>query len=518
MLTEHLLNFWDKYQNLLSILFGGAGVAIISGLIKLIFFSNKVNNTNSNSGPGNQFNNLRDYNHTETHNHGLSESAVQKIVETIINNPTPETRPFPSDEAINLLTNAINRIQDSIEEKRVPAETLDFLQSGNITETTKILESKSSFFNESDISLSKHYCSIGALEFYNSTSKSIQAFTEAYSLDKYNSEAIIMLGHLYKRAGQLEKSESYFLEVLKISLPESKERSTALGNIGLLLCARGKINEAITNFEEALKIDTVLDRTEARVKGFNNLANIYRNQGKIDKSTSLITSALNVSRNAKYKEGIADSLSNLASLERTTGSLDKSITTYHEAIEIHKETKNKLSLATTLNDLGLAYYEAKLYQKSRDTLNNALDIATSLDDKLIISRICGDLALVEMSSGNEITAMRLLNDSLKIDIETNNIEGQARRYGNLAELHRKKGDYQTAKHLCNKAITLNTNLSRKTGLGFNYLCMAEINFGSKETDDAKRYAKKAKECFLNINDYNSANKANLLLEKYKTSQ
>jgi protein O-mannosyl-transferase len=188
-------------------------------------------------------------------------------------------------------------------------------------------------------------------------------------------------------------------------------------NLGSILLQRGRVDEAIVHYHDALQIKP--DYAEARL----NLGNALLQKGRVDDAISEYQSALQI--NPDY----AEARSNLGSAFLQKGSVDKAIAQYQKALQIVPDNptiQNNLAwlLATSaeaslrngskavelarqantltggenptiLHTLAAAYAEVGRYGDARENVQKAIELARAAGRQDLAEQFNGELKLYE---------------------------------------------------------------------------------------------------------------------------
>jgi Flp pilus assembly protein TadD len=150
------------------------------------------------------------------------------------------------------------------------------------------------------------------------------------------------LGNILSDQGKLDEAISHFSEALRLD-PESDKVHY---NLGSALRKKGKIGEAITHYQEALRINP--HHLEAR----NNLGNALVDKGEFEEAVDHFSAALRLDPNSKEVHY------NLGNLYKTRRKFDEAIEQYEKALVIQPEYFD------AMNNLALVYVKKGEYDKA----------------------------------------------------------------------------------------------------------------------------------------------------------
>ena len=151
-----------------------------------------------------------------------------------------------------------------------------------------------------------------------------------------NPRAHYNLGHTLEKTGRIEEAIGQYEQALRIE----PDRADTHNSFGVTLVQVGRIQEGIEHYEQALRIKP--DYAEAH----NNLGNVLFQTGKLDDAMVHYQQALRI------KPDYAEAHNNLGNVLFQTGKLDGAMVHYQQALRI------KPDFAEAHYDLGMAFEQA----------------------------------------------------------------------------------------------------------------------------------------------------------------
>lgn len=173
----------------------------------------------------------------------------------------------------------------------------------------------------------------------------------------------------------LIEAQDYFKQ---LEMTDGPEYLLLLANLGKTRDAKGDLEGAVSDLEEALKLSSDLygesDSETVAIK--NDLALIYQKQGNSEKVDALTASVDSNTLDDEAKLDYAISISNQGALQQSEGNLEKARELYLEAIEIFSnQGKETNSYLTTLMNLGYLYQSQGKPNDARQQYETAQSVA-----------------------------------------------------------------------------------------------------------------------------------------------
>lgn len=192
---------------------------------------------------------------------------------------------------------------------------------------------------------------IGAMENFDKALELCPYYAGAH----YNSgQSYLFYGLAYDRSF-IAKSEKRLKDA--IALSSFSEAEFFHNQLGLLYKEQGMLDEAIREYEEALKINT------QTIQPLINLGNVYYAKGQYDRAIEIYFRALSIEPNS------VDALNNLANAYYQKRELGRAIETYKKAILINP------NYIDAYNNLGSVYFVARMYPEAKAMFQKTLELA-----------------------------------------------------------------------------------------------------------------------------------------------
>ncbi|OQX28642.1 MAG: hypothetical protein B0D92_07910, partial [Spirochaeta sp. LUC14_002_19_P3] len=196
-------------------------------------------------------------------------------------------------------------------------------------------------------------------------------------------DAIDALGVILGKRGKLDEALKYFREALDIyrELGERSGEAVCLGNIGLIFYNRGELNNAMKHYREALDIYRKLGERSGIASTYNNIGRIFKDRGEPDEAIKNYREALDIYRELGERSGIASTYNNIGRIFKDRGELNEAMRHYREALDIYRELGERSGIATSLNNIGIIFKSHGELNEAMKHYREALDIYRKLGER-----------------------------------------------------------------------------------------------------------------------------------------
>ncbi len=191
----------------------------------------------------------------------------------------------------------------------------------------------------------------------------------------------------------------------------------------------------------------LVDMREDAVKQNEDGYKYYR-ESKWGQAQAKFNEALKLNRLIDHPEGIAANLNNLGAIALEQGKLADAEKYYRDALRMAEEAGNGRGLGEALNNLGVVYTKLGRWNEADTQFQQALGYARSLPPhSSLLPLTLTHLGDVARHHKDYQQALNLYRQALDLDTAARNQEGQAVRWGRLGRTYMDMGDYA-----CGQAI------------------------------------------------------------------
>lgn len=204
-----------------------------------------------------------------------------------------------------------------------------------------------------------------------------------------------LLGYLYFRIGNLNKSIEAYRQALQISNdigndPFKAQVQSALGGTYFLA---GNLSESASNYLQALRFFEAQQDKNSMVSVYIGLANIYNKQNNFAQAIEYNLKAINIYEASSNKFKILIGYDQVGNLYQKQGNYAKANEYLQRALKLYVELNNLAGQSSLLLQIGSNQFAAKQYSKAVDSYNQSIKISKKLNMLPVQAAACNGLAL-----------------------------------------------------------------------------------------------------------------------------
>ena len=320
--------------------------------------------------------------------------ALAKPVESLALSDTEKTDIIRSQQAT--IARLVEQKSTSMEPDKYDS-ALAALAKGDPSLADKLLDEALADFEKEIMKAAELYREKGALWFANDTSKALTNYQRAVELAPDSMDGWNSLGHLYQRAGTLDKAEKVYLTMLDDG--DQKYQAVAYGNLGVVYQTWGELDKAVTHYEKALAIFEALGLQPGMANQYGNLGIVYQIRGGLDQAVAYYDKALAIFEALGLQAGMAKVYGNLGSTYQTRGERDKAVKFHEKALAIDKKLGHQEGMANQYGNLGNVYQTRGELDQAVAYYEKALAINEALGRQEGMANQYGNLGSVSQTRG-----------------------------------------------------------------------------------------------------------------------
>jgi tetratricopeptide (TPR) repeat protein len=242
-------------------------------------------------------------------------------------------------------------------------------------------------------------------------------------------------------------------------------KAAALHHLGMIHHqAQGRYDEAVTMYQESLKIDEELGNRSGIANTLHQLGNVHYLQGRYDEAVTMYQESLKIEEELGNRSGIAGTLHQLGNVHYAQGRYDEAVTMYQKSLKMKEELGDRRGIALSEWGIGIIYADKGKYDKAVGKYEKCLEIFDELGDMKNIAGTLHQLGTIHQAQGRYYEAVAKYQESLKIEEELGNRSGIAITLGQLGTVHYSQGRYDKAVEMYQECLKIFEELEDKRAI------------------------------------------------------
>ena len=265
---------------------------------------------------------------------------------------------------------------------------------------------------------------------------------------------------------QIQSHSTLRMEQVYQSVLENPTRDARHARrIGILLAHTGRPEPAMRILARLVAYYRDQGDGENLPSALGNLALILKARGDLDGAMALLKEQENICRERGNKSGLVASLGSRANILHSRGDLDGAMGLHKIEENLYRELGNKLGLQLSLGNQALIFYDRGDMDKAMDLQRERERMCRELGNKEGLQLSLGSQALILSSRGELDGAMALLDGAERLCLELGNKDGLEPILGSKANILWERGDLDGALAIYKEQERICREIGKKLGLG-----------------------------------------------------
>ena len=231
---------------------------------------------------------------------------------------------------------------------------------------------------------------------------------------------------------------------LSVRLDDQKGRARSLINIGAALAAMNKYDDALANYQIALKIRENIGDRKGVANAQRNIGDLFFSQKNYVMADKYLSLALNTYEELGNLPGLMTTANSIGNIYYDQNNYTSAVEYYNKALGISEELQDTSSLSSIINNIGSVYLELKDYSNALEYYERSLLLMEKVGDRQGIAISYNNIGYVYEKKGDHEKAIEYQQKSLEVAKELNVKSLINNAYMGLAQAYSNLGDYRNA--------------------------------------------------------------------------
>ncbi|MCS7073631.1 MAG: tetratricopeptide repeat protein [Bacteroidia bacterium] len=236
-------------------------------------------------------------------------------------------------------------------------------------------------------------------------------------------------------------------------------QAAAYRNLGISLTIQGKLQQALSNFEQALQLYQELNDQEgiSIIKG--SIGNVYVRLNQYGKALEWQQESLRIARKLNMKSWVAVMLGNIGNVYIAINRYEAALEYHREALRIHEELNHWSGKILSFTSIGSIYELSGEYEKALEQLEFAIQFAQQSNDKNLVVYPLYHKGVVLRKMQRLSEATKILFHVLEISREIGHASTTCLTLNQLAMIHAEIESWQEALEFAEQALLESQKIS-----------------------------------------------------------
>lgn len=220
----------------------------------------------------------------------------------------------------------------------------------------------------------------------------------------------------------------------------------------------GEYVEALTNYQQSLRLSEKIGNTKWAIRARSGIGTIYQSQKKYDKAFQTYRKNLESSLALGDKSLLGDAYTDVGVIYCINKNYDKAIEYFQKAKDYYEEIGYESGVAGQWLNIGDTYGRKEQFPAAFAAYQKAQTLFEAIDDKDGLSILFSNMSLAYLKSGLANKALVYNQKGLALALETGVILNIMDSYRNLAQIDSALGDFAAAYAHCKLAMKYEDSL------------------------------------------------------------
>ncbi len=252
----------------------------------------------------------------------------------------------------------------------------------------------------------------------------------------YEEQMLDLLGRTYRRMGNPERSEEYFLQAIELSTQRGNiaQLGDSYNRIGLLYRGIGKYQEALKSYETSLDYKLQTGNENSAAGTLNNMGNLYRAMGEKQKAYDSFIQSIEIRKRIGEEERAATAYLNLGNWMADEAEYEKALNLYNDYLNLVSSLSDTLAMANVITNIANIHSSTGNFDKALNSYLKADSLfkVSGVEDKLE-ARINLNIGVLLSKTENNYDAIKYYWEAAKIYEKLNDRQGLGKVYQNTGQ-------------------------------------------------------------------------------------
>ncbi|MGB3948947.1 MAG: tetratricopeptide repeat protein [Bacteroidia bacterium] len=220
---------------------------------------------------------------------------------------------------------------------------------------------------------------------------------------------------------------------------------------------------------------------------YNFKGRVLMNTGDYQNAIKEYQIALKLRQEIDDKKGVANALNNIGLIHYKQGNYEKALSFHKQALDVRKSIDDEFGIAMSLHNIGVVSLERGDYEQALKNILASIEIKEKIGDKQGIIMSLNNVGIIYEKQGDTLAALANYEKYLKISIEGGDLLSTAYAYNNIANIYQYKKDFKKAREYHLNSLKIKEKIGDKAGVAMTYGNLGSVFFDENKIEEALKY-------------------------------
>ncbi|MDB4956439.1 MAG: Tetratricopeptide 2 repeat protein [Myxococcales bacterium] len=306
-------------------------------------------------------------------------------------------------------------------------------------------------------------------------------------------DALHNLGDVLEAGGRTDEASERFVEMLQLAwrFDNLNKAGAAYSRLARAQRRRGKYDGAMEHLRRAQELFERSKDDRGMASSLDDMGRVHWLRGAYGQALDFHRQALTTRRALGDRRSIALSLANIGRVHHDTGNFKAAIAQFREALDLRRDIGDLVGVVQSLCDLGGVYAEDGNHEAALELLHEARALAQEIGDKLALADVLSRSGEVKSAMGRGAEAVKDLSEAKQIASGLGDRVALAVTHQRLATVQLALGNLEAADVEAHAAVAVSESVGLRVHIGCGYRVMAEVASALGHTMQAEDAFRKA---------------------------
>jgi len=332
--------------------------------------------------------------------------------------------------------------------------------------------------------------------------KKYKSYSPEMCREKIRGDRIKEEGNLLDEKGQSKEALSKWEEALRIydKIDDLSGKSKAINNIGIFYYGLKRYAEALRFYQQSLEIARKIGDLGVESICVMNIGSVYDSLGQYKEALEYHRQSLEIKQRIGDVAGESSCLTNIGIVYASLSQYKEALEYHRQSLEISRRIGDMAGESISLTNIGVVYYRLGQYKEGLEYYRQSLEKNRRIGDMAGESISLTNIGLVYDSLGQYKEALDYHRQSLEISLRIGDAAGEAKCLTNIGNVYLSLGQYKEALEYHRQSLEIKRRIGDVAGESGSLRGIGNVHYNLGQYKEALEYHRQSLEIARRIGD------------------